>query len=364
MSIRESLLLLFLVFCFKSFDWVQAQENDSIILVHVMHRHGDRAPDSNIYSSNPIANESFFQPFGYGGLYTRGKTTAYRVGVALRAQYRNFLGESFTNKYLQAKTTNTDRTKMSLQLVLAGLWPPSREEKFWPCLNWQPIPYNYEIFDRELSATNVCYGFHTMRDAVVNSTSIQEALTRYNDVFEYLSNYTGQDFRTTSKVFDMYLNLQAQEAYGYPVEDWLRPVYPDLLRRITVDQYYIETNSTDLKKFTSGFLLKKIVADSQDKINGVLYPEQRKMFVYSAHERNLAHMLITLGIFDEKVPPFGSYILYELRYIDGVYGFKIYYQNWTTNEPKLMVLPGCSEFCPFDDFVALFSDVFPEDDYC
>lgn len=32
---------------------------------------------------------------------------------------------------------------MSLELVLASLFPPRGKEIWLPGLNWQPIPYNY-----------------------------------------------------------------------------------------------------------------------------------------------------------------------------------------------------------------------------
>lgn len=73
-----------------------------------------------------------------------GKGQEYQIGKNLRKNYNSFLGPIYTEDLLEARTTDTPRTKMSLQLVLAGLWPPKRFQKWDPILNWQPIPYLYD----------------------------------------------------------------------------------------------------------------------------------------------------------------------------------------------------------------------------
>lgn len=44
---------------------------------------------------------------------------------------------------LDARSTDVNRTKASLELLLAGLWPPVAELIWNYDLPWQPIPYNY-----------------------------------------------------------------------------------------------------------------------------------------------------------------------------------------------------------------------------
>lgn len=44
---------------------------------------------------------------------------------------------------MEARSTNFNRTKASLELVLAGLYPPSETEIFYGNLKWQPIPFQY-----------------------------------------------------------------------------------------------------------------------------------------------------------------------------------------------------------------------------
>lgn len=68
----------------------------------------------------------------------------YRLGKILRARYNQFLGPTYTPDLIDPTSSSANRTKMSLELVLAGLFPPKGTLLEWQNeLNWQPIPYNY-----------------------------------------------------------------------------------------------------------------------------------------------------------------------------------------------------------------------------
>lgn len=61
----------------------------------------------------------------------------------LRRRYADFLDDKYNPKDIYAISSEDDRTKMSLQLVLAGLYPPSPEFVWNPDLKWMPIPIRY-----------------------------------------------------------------------------------------------------------------------------------------------------------------------------------------------------------------------------
>lgn len=68
---------------------------------------------------------------------------SYKFGELLRLMYNEFLGTTYIEDEIYARSTNFERTKMTLQLVLAGLYPPNELQKWKNNLNWQPIPINY-----------------------------------------------------------------------------------------------------------------------------------------------------------------------------------------------------------------------------
>lgn len=73
-----------------------------------------------------------------------------------------------------------------------------------------------------------------------------------------------------------------------------------------------------------GYLLKKIVEDSEMKMNGTLIPPNRKMFIYGGHDLNIEILLILLdNPYRLEMPPLGSYLIFEVHNINGTYGFKV-----------------------------------------
>lgn len=70
----------------------------------------------------------------------------FNIGKELRATYDTFLGRIYTPEVLDAWSTDYARTRMSLELVLAGLWPPAPSQVWNNMLPWQPVPYIYESF--------------------------------------------------------------------------------------------------------------------------------------------------------------------------------------------------------------------------
>lgn len=67
----------------------------------------------------------------------------YSIGKMLRQRYNDFLGDLYHPKDVYARSTDIDRTKMSLYLVLAGLYPPSKEQNWNSNLPWLAIPTHY-----------------------------------------------------------------------------------------------------------------------------------------------------------------------------------------------------------------------------
>lgn len=59
-------------------------------------------------------------------------------------------------------------------------------------------------------------------------------------------------------------------------------------------------------------LLNEIVENMNQKRNGTLSPDV-KMWVYSAHDTNVAGLLNSLNIFNKKMPPYTAAVFLELR---------------------------------------------------
>lgn len=87
------------------------------------------------------------EPISVHTAFQEGRRTEFKIGAALRERYDSFLGSEYNINLVDARSTVANRTKMSMLLVLASLFPPTGELVWNEELFWQPIPYN--TFDND-----------------------------------------------------------------------------------------------------------------------------------------------------------------------------------------------------------------------
>lgn len=88
----------------------------------------------------PSSDEIYFE-------LQEGKRRCYDIGAALRQRYDGFLDTSYHYSLIEGRSTDYGRTKESLQLVLAGLFPPTQQLTWMKGMNWTPIATYYEKKD-------------------------------------------------------------------------------------------------------------------------------------------------------------------------------------------------------------------------
>ena len=69
---------------------------------------------------------------------------AYKLGKILREKFNKFLGE-YKPEEVYAFSTDFDRTKISLRMVLSGLYPHPNWSDY---IHWSHIPTYYEPNNR------------------------------------------------------------------------------------------------------------------------------------------------------------------------------------------------------------------------
>ncbi|KAJ3619114.1 hypothetical protein MTP99_005900 [Tenebrio molitor] len=341
------------------------KKDNTLVLLHVLFRHGNRTPDKVSLFPNDLHILETYEPIGYSQLTVQGKRTEYEIGKYLRKNYDDFIPDQYTADVVYAVSTNFKRTKMSLQLVLASLFPPLPTDVIDDTLNWQPVPFNIEP-GQGLIGTSISYcpNYINKYYSYVLSEEAQEIIAGYKDLYDQLTKDAGYDVITPKDVANIYFTLKSEEDYGFKLPDWAAEIYPKTLEEAASVDYEFSTANAGLKKLSAGFLLKKILQDSVSKQNGTL-SEERKVFLYSAHEFNVATMLRTLNVFYRHVPPFGATIFFEIHNIEGQYGLKLFYQDYTADGPRLLTIPGCTSFCPLEDVYELLGENLPTDtDVC
>lgn len=115
-------------------------------------------------------------------------------------------------KEIYAQCTGVTRTKSSLALVLASLFPPKGTPLEWnENLNWQPIPFNYEELDQDslLLVRKDCPRYHEEFERVMSQDAKKE-IDKYADLFRELTNITGLTVNNPDEVQSLYSTLKAE----------------------------------------------------------------------------------------------------------------------------------------------------------
>ena len=195
---------------------VQA-EPGALKFVHVIFRHGDRTPISH-YPTDPFSARSEW-PVGPGQLSSEGKRQHFLLGQRLRQTYGGgrLLGEVYSEEEVEVRSTDVDRTLMSAQANLAGLFPPAGYLEWNPELKWQPVPVHTvdQARDSLLSSTHsLCPRLVRLREEAAASDWAAQVYRDNEELLRYLSLHTGQTIDSILKLDWLYDTLLVEQLYN------------------------------------------------------------------------------------------------------------------------------------------------------
>ncbi|GJQ72928.1 hypothetical protein Trydic_g1571 [Trypoxylus dichotomus] len=329
---------------------------DTLVLVHTIFRHGERTPDrDHQYARDPYIKEEY-TPFGPGRLTNVGKRSMFDLGKVLRDIYNEYLGDLYIPKYVDAFTTDYDRTKASLQLVLASLYPPKNENVWHDELNWQPIPYNSSPakYDSILGGIVEKPGFLAAYTENFENGEGRKLFEKHHEVIEYLQKHTGNDIKHTRHVWFLLGTLVTQKQFGLTLPDWTAPVFPNVLAELCSHEYKMQTATKELKRLVVGKLMEKILKDTKAKISG---KSECKIHLYSAHDCSIAHFLIFFRVMYRHFPSYASCAVLEIHLLNGKHVLKLKYRESKTAEFEYLSFPNGSETLTLEDFEGMVTDL-------
>lgn len=341
----------------------EAVESSQLESVQVIFRHGDRTPDKKEIYPN-MAYNPIYEQLGYGQLTEKGKARELRFGKLLRERYDKFLGPVANYGDVYAVSSDYDRTKMSLQLVLRGLYPPVAGERN-DQINAVPVVYSPKIVDVLLQPV-YCNRYVLEYRKLKQSPIVNQLVSSHNDFFDYIGRNTGLDMsqdpilRTTL----LYHLFTSQTSMGIPLPDWVTEDVLDNIEKVAILEYELQSFTPQMKRMYGGHLVKEVI-DNMAVNNTRNHGGKTKIWLYSGHEINVAAFAKNHGL-AMTIPNYGAAIIVEKWRNQSKEFVQFLHWSGEGDVPSIYVLPMCTQPCPYQAYKLLMEDVLPtkEDSDC
>lgn len=189
---------------------------------------------------------------------------------------------------------------MSLQLVLASLFPPKNTPLEWNRdLNWQPIPFKYEELDNDslLLVRNDCPRYYEEYERILKEDVVEE-IRYHQKMMNEVSNITGLKIQTPDDVQSLYSTLKAEQEFGLKLPKWTENYFPSQLENLTEKSYVYNSYNKILKRLKGGVFLKKTIEEWELKKSNKL---KKKFFIYAGHDSTVANILSAFNVWKQQV---------------------------------------------------------------
>ncbi|CAD5122384.1 DgyrCDS10815 [Dimorphilus gyrociliatus] len=331
----------------------------SLKKVIVVFRHGDRSPIGT-YKNDPYITEEYW-PQGLLQLTQKGMYQEYNLGKFLKKRYmmnENLLNSTYKKSEIFVESTDTDRTLMSAQSVLNGLYPPVGNQIWRKGLDWQPIPVHTTTYDLILGD----YECKALADAISEtrkSKNFTETTKMYKKFINKINTNTGENYKTIEDISPFCDNAFCNSQHNNTLK-WLSH---EELEKCTdfVPAYdgWFQRGSEKKAKYGLGFFFANM---SELFHNAKDHKIQRKLTLFSAHDTTIISFFYGLGAKFVAQPTYSSAVMTELWQDKNEWQIKLAYRT-LSKDGKEIVKPvkvkGCSnsEFCSFDEFMKIIDKV-------
>ncbi|NXL87134.1 PPAP phosphatase, partial [Alectura lathami] len=351
----------------------QATAERELKFVVAVFRHGDRTPVVNFPTD--LHKESEW-PQGFGQLTTTGMQQLYELGQYTRKRYFNFLNSTYNRKEFYIQSTDYDRTIMSAQSYLSGLFPPTSSQIWNPELLWQPIPVHVvtKSTDQKLHfPLRDCPRFDELENETQTSSEFQSRIQPYMDFLQTVAVNTGLELNHLKildnfQLWNTYDTLYCEGIHNYTLPVWATKDVVDKmeeLAELALLSLFGVYKTEEKSRLQGGVLVKSILNSIKQAANS---SKERKMEVYSAHDTTIGAIQIALNIFNGKLPPYATCQFFELYQESSGqvpslckneerYSIEMHYRNDSSKDPYLLTLPGCTSSCPLEKFAELVSPI-------
>ncbi|XP_060533766.1 prostatic acid phosphatase-like [Cylas formicarius] len=337
---------------------VSFTENDGGTLqgVAVLFRHGDRSP-MDTWPNDPYYGNSTLWPDGYGQLNNKGKRRHFELGKWFRNRYDGFLPSRYNSSDIYVRSTDVDRTLMSAECNLAGLYSPQDDQVWDVDIGWQPVPVHTVTYDSDnvLAFGAPCPKHDLLEEQLKASDEIQEILNEHKDTLDAIgaaSGYGDMDLRKVSKIFS---TVTIYRGFNLTLPGWTEDYWPQI-QELAAIKFKLHTYTPEMARLRTGLFFRYLV----DYFRRVEGGEGTKFLMLSAHDDTIADVTNAMGTYMDAVPEFASSVLWEVRAGDDRVYVSVYFKN-STAFVQLKVYD-CDLNCGLDDFEDVMASILVDDD--
>mmetsp|Transcript_21544 Transcript_21544/g.24398 ORF Transcript_21544/g.24398 Transcript_21544/m.24398 type:complete len:402 (-) Transcript_21544:39-1244(-) len=305
-------------------------EDDELFFVLETCRHGSRAPVKFAYK-NPFGSH---WPYGGAKLTPEGMRQHYKLGRKLRQRYiidRPFLSPKFNYTEVHARSTQSERTILSAQAQLAGLFPygPSFDEDKPDDIAPQfsdnsvddlPIHFNaipiYSTTKRNdglLRPANYCKKFLHLDEQCLRGPRVQAyfdaKVTPYLPKISAFSGIKIDDLNLKNVPF-IFDQLRCEIFEGHKIPEQVN----ESMMRVAADLLHLQLFSNpgcnpEAVKLGCSELFRDLAEKLEDSMTG---ESDLKFVLYSAHDVTVANFMNGLHVEVNTTIPYASNLIFEL----------------------------------------------------
>jgi lysosomal acid phosphatase len=314
---------------------------ESLVFAVDIVRHGDRAPQLDI----PKASHKWIE--GPGQLTALGMRQTWQRGVFFREKYiRNYhlLPEHYQNGTMLVFSTDSDRTLVSAQAMLLGLYPsgtgPFLSEPHKPSLPdaFQPIPIRTRVVENKspiLTPADAEKYYQLIKKYVLLRPDWKEKTTALKNNFQKWNLATGLNISDIRQ-----LQALADALHIYQIHNIATP--PGLSKKdieeiIAIGRWgsVTEHQTKEIANFFGQTMLSSI-ADYLQKASQ--QPGQLKYVLFSDHDTTIGCTMTLLQNPLDTPPPYVADLNFALLKTDA----KDYLVRISYNDKEVFI-PGCGK---------------------
>ncbi len=321
--------------------------SEQLIFAVDLVRHGDRTP------TKLLPKHPHHWQLGLGELTPLGARQEYKLGTVLNSLYikqYHLLPKSFKQQYIFVRSSDNNRTLMSAESLLLGLYPlgtgPLLTDKVAALPGaFQPVPIHTEARknDSLLEANHVYHKQyrHLLETTVYNQKDWLEMAKQRHKQLQRWSKLSGLNLTDLKQVTTLATNLKIRSNDGVAL--------PTGFTDQDVTQLNALSDWIKAKKYgspaTAHLIANNLLHTIKEQIDNAINNKSSLHYVlYMAHDTTIQSALSVLGISLLHSPPNAADLRLLLFKADDKYIIQVFYNN------HLLQIPGCKKACPWKKF--------------